>query len=286
MTTSPLVSVALPLFNGANTLASAVRSVLAQTYTNFELLIVDDGSTDASLRVVKSFHDERIRLVADGCHQGISARLNQAVDMARGKYFARMDSDDITFVERFERQVNYLESHPEVDLLGTAVLVFRSDGSILGKIPPKLSHTEICARPWTGFYLPHPSWMGRLDWFRRHRYDEKANGAEDQHLLFRTYRTSRFACLPDTLLGYREDRRTLRKMLWRRFVFLRAMLHAASVNYDHGMAAKLAVTQIAKAGADVLNLIFGIKSLRNPLVSVDAVTQQEWSRVWRLHHAG
>jgi glycosyltransferase involved in cell wall biosynthesis len=286
VTTSPLVSVGLPLFNGAETLASAVRSILAQTYTNFELIVMDDGSTDASLRVVKGFRDERIRVVADGRHQGISARLNQAVDMARGKYFARMDSDDIAFGKRFEQQVNYLESHPELDLLGTAVLVFRGDGNILGKIPPKLTHAEICARPWTGFYLPHPSWMGRLDWFRRHRYDEKANGAEDQHLLFRTYRTSRFASLPDTLLGYREDRRTLRKMLRRRFVFLTEMLRAASGDHDYAMAAKLTLTQIAKAGADVLNLVFGIKKLRNPMENVDAITQQEWSRVWQMHHAG
>jgi len=283
---SPLVSVALPTFNSEKTLSSAIRSVLNQTYANIELLIVDDGSTDASLRVANGFQDPRIRLVVDGQRKGISARLNQAIDMAGGKYFARMDGDDIAFAQRFERQVSYLESHPEVDLLGAAVLVFRSDGSILGKIPAKLTHTEICARPWSGFYLPHPSWMGRLDWFRCHRYDEKANGAEDQHLLFRTFRTSRFACLPDTLLGYREDRRTLRRMLQRRFIFLQSMLSIATKNHNYGLATKLAMTQVAKAGADVLNLVFGITSLRNPLVSVDVVTQQEWDRTWRLQHVG
>jgi glycosyltransferase involved in cell wall biosynthesis len=286
MTDSPLVSVALPLFNGADTIALAIRSVLSQTYPNIELLIVDDGSTDTGLHIAAKFDDRRIKIIADGKHLGISTRLNQAIDKACGKYLARMDCDDIAFVQRFERQVNFLESHPDIDLLGTAVLVFRGDGEILGKIPPRLTHAEICARPWAGFYLPHPSWMGKLEWFRRYRYNCEANGAEDQHLLFRTYRTSRFACLPDTLLGYREDRRTLRKMFQRRFVFMRSMFHTASEMRNYELAAKLVAIQIAKASADALNLVFGMKSMRNPLIEVDEDTQQEWGRMWQLYRAG
>jgi hypothetical protein len=124
--------------------------------------------------------------------------------------------------------------------------------------------------------------MGRRAWFARHGYDESASGAEDQHLLFRTYQTSRFACLPEILLGYREDSRSLKRMLARRYVFLRTLLRNAIENGTYGIAVKLVAAQVAKAGADVLNLFFGIKGLRNRLLEVDSVTRETWADMWRM----
>jgi hypothetical protein len=193
-----------------------------------------------------------------------------------------MDGDDLAFPARIERQVSYLETHPEIDLLGAAVIVFRNDGSVAGRLPVQQSHAAICARPWSGFYLPHPTWMGRRAWFARHGYDASASGAEDQHLLFRTYQTSRFACLPEILLGYREDSRSLKRMLARRYVFLRTLLRNAIENGTYGIAVKLVAAQVAKAGADVLNLFFGIKGLRNRLLEVDSVTRETWADMWRM----
>lgn len=282
MKETPLVSIGLPVLNAENTLAAAIRSVLNQTYKNWELLVVDDGSVDQSLQVAHSIRDDRIRIVAGGERRGISARLNQLIEVSRGKYFARMDGDDLAFPSRIERQVSYLEAHPEIDLLGTAVIVFRNDGGIVGRLPVKESHAAICAHPWSGFYLPHPTWMGRRKWFARHGYDERANGAEDQHLLFRTYQTSRFACLPEVLLGYREDRRSLKRMLSRRYVFLTSLLRNALENKTYGIAMKLLTIQAAKIGGDVLNLGFGIKSMRNQLLAVDNVTREMWADIWYM----
>lgn len=282
MTETPVVSIGLPVFNSEKTLATAIRSILNQTYRDWEFLIVDDGSTDSSLQIAQGFHDARIRVIPGGQRRGIAARLNQLIEASRGKYFARMDGDDLAFPVRIERQVAYLEAHPEIDLLGAAVIVFRNDGSVAGRLPVKQSHAAICARPWSGFYLPHPTWMGRRAWFARHGYDESASGAEDQHLLFRTYQTSRFACLPEILLGYREDSRSLKRMLARRYVFLRTLLRNAIENRTYGIAAKLLVTQVVKAGADVLNLFFGIKRLRNQLLEVDSVTREIWADMWRM----
>lgn len=286
MTETPLVSIGLPVFNSEKTLATAIRSILNQTCRDWELLIADDGSTDGSLRIAQDFHDARIRVIPGGQRRGIAARLNQLIDASRGKYFARMDGDDLAFPSRIERQLAYLEAHPEIDLLGAAAIVFRNDGSVAGRMPVKQSHADICARPWSGFYLPHPTWMGRRAWFERHRYDESASGAEDQQLLFRTRQSSRFACLPEILLGYREDSRSLKRMLTRRYVFLRTLMRTAVNNRTYGIAAKLVVTQVTKAAADVLNLSFGIKRLRNRLLEVDDATRAAWADMWRMGNGG
>src|SRR3989442_4795829 len=109
----PLVSIGLSIYNAEATLAIAVKSILAQTYPAWELLLIDDGSHDASSKIAQSFKDARIVVVSDGQNKGLSARLNQAIKMARGKYFCRMDQDDIAFPNRLERQVEFLETHPD-----------------------------------------------------------------------------------------------------------------------------------------------------------------------------
>ncbi len=221
MMNPPLVSIVLPSFNAEGTIGEAISSILMQTWENWELLLIDDGSKDRTVEIARSFNDSRIRIFVDGRNRGLPARLNEAIDLASGKYFARMDNDDISFPERFSKQVEYLESHPEIDLLGTKALTFVAPGAATGIFPFKQTHEEICARPWNGFYLPHPTWMGKIEWFRKHRY-RNVNRAEDQDLLLRSYPTSRFACLPEMLFAYRlrkkfstEISRASRKSLFR-----------------------------------------------------------------------
>src|SRR5512135_1398022 len=114
----PLVSIGMPVRNNEATLALAIRSILEQTYTNWELLLIDDGSSDGTLRVMRGFTDERIRIFSDGLSLGLPDRLNQAIDASRGEYFARMDGDDVSYPRRLGRQVDYLRHHPQVDLVG------------------------------------------------------------------------------------------------------------------------------------------------------------------------
>lgn len=202
----PGVSIALPVYNAAKTLPLAIRSMLRQTFTDFELIILDDGSTDDSAQVIARFDDPRIRYISDGRNRGLAARLNQAIDLARGKYIARMDADDVSYPERLARQVSYLDQHPDVDLLGTGALIFQGNGEVVSRFPVQMRHDDICRQPWKGFCLAHPSWMGRADWFRkfRYRYPEVVR-AEDQDLLLRSCRSSRFANLMEPLLGYRQE---------------------------------------------------------------------------------
>ena len=220
---NPIISVILPVFNGKKTILTSVTSICQQTFENWELLVLDDGSTDDSLLAASSLRDERIVPVLRTNARGLAARLNQGIDLAKGKYIARMDADDIAFPERLARQVEFLECHPEVDLVGTRAIAFRDDGSVIGLLPFAQNHDEICARPWNNIPLAHPTWMGRTEWFRRHRYAiPEYHRAEDQELLIRASQTSTFACLPDVLLAYRQGPFSARRTLTGRTSLLRA----------------------------------------------------------------
>src|SRR5579884_4124620 len=120
-----LVSIVMPVFQCESTIAASVRSIVAQTYQNWELLIIGDGCTDRSLDVAADFRDSRIQIIAHKKNVGLSARLNEGVALSRGEYIARMDGDDICYPTRLTAQINFLESHPEVDLLGSSIVLFR-----------------------------------------------------------------------------------------------------------------------------------------------------------------
>lgn len=204
----PTVTVAIPIYNAGKHLRAAVMSIVGQTFTDWELLIIDDGSTDSALDSIADIGDGRIRILRDGNNKGLAARLNEAIDMAHGRYFARMDQDDVSYPERFAHQVAALEAAPQIDLLATRAIIIDENDDMTGMFPYRLSHEEICARPWMGFYFPHPTWFGRIEWFRKHRYAEPAPYlCEDQELLLRSYPDSRFAALDEILFAYRIRRK-------------------------------------------------------------------------------
>ncbi|QOT75619.1 glycosyltransferase family 2 protein [Cupriavidus basilensis] len=222
---SPLVSILLPAWNAEKTLGVALRSLLNQTFADFELLLLDDGSSDNTVGVALALDDSRIRVVQDGRRLGLAQRLNQGIELTRGRYIARMDADDVCFPERLAKQVAFLNAHEEVDLVGCRAVVFRNDGDVVGLLPFAGSHEALCARPWRGIPLPHPGWMGRREWFVRHRYlFPEVRRAEDQELLLRSYAQSQFACLDDVLLGYRQGFFDLRKTLLARRSLLAAQV--------------------------------------------------------------
>jgi glycosyltransferase involved in cell wall biosynthesis len=210
----PVLTVAMPFYNSGATLELAIRSLLHQTFRDFEILLCDDGSTDQSLAIARSFADPRIVCWSDGHRRRLAARLNECIDRAAGRFLARMDADDIAYPERFASQLHLLHSQPAVDLCAGAAMVFGQRGRALWCFAPPQDHAAIIHSPFRGFPLWHPLWMGRIEWFRRWRYQESAWLAQDQELLLRSYRESVFANLPQILLGYRRERTSLRK-LWR-----------------------------------------------------------------------
>jgi glycosyltransferase involved in cell wall biosynthesis len=204
----PLLTVAMPIYNAGEYLRTAVLSILKQSEKNWELLIIDDGSTDNALASIAYIVDARVRVLVDGMNKGLACRLNEAIDLAQGTYFARMDHDDVSYPQRFEKQLGLLYDNPELDLVATRALLIDEHNHALGIFPGGLTHPTICAQPWRGFYFPHPTWLGKTSWFRKHRYAEPApTFCEDQELLLRSYSESKFATLDAVLFAYRIKRR-------------------------------------------------------------------------------
>lgn len=124
MISIPLVSVVLPVFNASETIHDAIDSILKQSYANFELIIINDGSTDSSDAVIRSFSDERILYLKNESNRGLIYTLNRGLSSSKGKYIARMDADDISCPDRFQKQVDVLESNPSIIVCGTKIKTF------------------------------------------------------------------------------------------------------------------------------------------------------------------
>lgn len=228
---APKITVAMPVFNGGPNLRLAVLSIVGQTFHDWELLIIDDGSTDNAFQDITDIHDCRIRILQDGKNQGLAARLNEAIDLARGQYFARMDHDDVSYPERFARQIELLESNPKFDVVAVRAITISDDNELIGKFPGPLTHREICAKPWQGFYFPHPTWMGHTTWFRAHRYAFPGPYfCEDQELLLRSHAMSQFATVDQILFAYRVRNR----INWRKQTKTRWTLFNIQLRYFLG----------------------------------------------------
>src|ERR1700733_5328212 len=128
----PVVSVIMSMRNSASTVGAAVRSVLMQTLREWEMIVIDHGSSDRSGDIVQGFQDGRIRLVRESRSATLAARLNQAVALSKGEFIARMDADDICFSERLHRQVARLREDPRLGLIGCCAVVFSSGGKLVG----------------------------------------------------------------------------------------------------------------------------------------------------------
>lgn len=199
----PLVTIGIPCYNVGRFIGFAVKSVLSQTYTNFELIITDDGSTDNTVEEIRKFQDPRIKLIVDGENHGISYRLNQQIDLANGDIFVRMDGDDIMFPDRVEKQVKYLEEHPNVDVVGSGAVIIDDNNQIIGMRQSQVTQR----RPEDALndtVFMHPTTCGKIGFFRKYKYDEYLCGVEDNDLWCRGLADSAFAIVQEPLLFYRD----------------------------------------------------------------------------------
>jgi glycosyltransferase involved in cell wall biosynthesis len=201
----PLVSIVMPVYNAASTIEAAIYSIINQTYQNWELLILDDGSTDGTPGNVSQFGDKRINYYKSEKRIGVAKRLNEGVLLAGGKYIARMDADDLSFPERIEKQVAFMEAHPETDLLGTSIIAINRSGTFLHEHICPSTHRELTGKLNNGISLYHPTWLGKREWFLKWPYRKCLfkYGGEDFGVLLRSMKSSQFACLEEPLLAYR-----------------------------------------------------------------------------------
>jgi glycosyltransferase involved in cell wall biosynthesis len=200
------VSVIMSVYNGAEFLDEAIRSILVQTYRDFEFIAIDDGSTDASLRILNHYAagDKRIRVISRP-NRGLTRTLNEAIQLAGGKYIARMDSDDVSMPRRLEQQVAFLEKNPQILLLGGAYELIDDRGRKLTTHYPPLDNDALQQRCLDGRTpICHPLAMIRRDALLRvGGYDESFLVAQDLDLWLRLGEIGHLACLPDVLLYYR-----------------------------------------------------------------------------------
>ena len=197
-----MVTIGLPFYNAEKYLALAIESVLQQTYTDWELLLLDDGSTDDSLSIAQSYaqKDSRIKVISDGKNKNLAARLNELPSLAQGLYLARMDADDIMHPARIERQLAVLGTHPEIDVLGTNAYIINDENAVTSTrypLTPKNTLTRVKS-------FIHPTIIAKKQWFLENPYDTKALRMEDAELWYRTFSKYHFVRLNEPLLFYRE----------------------------------------------------------------------------------
>ncbi len=202
------VTVLMSVFNGERYLRTCIDSVLAQTYTDFEFVVIDDGSTDRSADVVRQYAaaDARVRLVSRP-NKGLTKTLNEGLALARGKYLARMDGDDVCLPRRLAGQVQYLDAHPDCVLVGGQVELIDPDGLLIClKDKMWLDHADIDQALMTrGWPLVHPAVTMRMDALRAvGGFNEKYVTNQDHDLFLRLAEHGRVANLPDVLLQYRQ----------------------------------------------------------------------------------
>lgn len=202
----PKISVVLPVYNGANYLKEAIESILRQTFSDFELIIVNDGSTDNSLQIINEYIDPRIILINQP-NKGFPESLNIAIASCSGKYIARMDQDDISLPHRLMEQYLFLESHPSVSVLSNAVEYIDDQGNVLGRSFPVTNSMAVKKKLLkSGNVINHPSVIFKKNIIELvNGYNETVGGRfTDYHLWVKIISSGyKVKNLPKVLLQYR-----------------------------------------------------------------------------------
>ncbi|MCP4142059.1 MAG: glycosyltransferase family 2 protein [Chloroflexi bacterium] len=206
-TKKPKVSIVMATFNAKDFLHQAIESILSQSYKEFEFIIVDDGSTDSTWEIITQHHkiDQRINPIKLKKNQGVAIASNIGIKMAQGKYIARMDSDDISLPQRLEKQVEFMESNPEIGILGSRVRYMNRAGNLLGFPPMPLKDLSI---RWDLLFKNpffNSSTIFRKSLLSKHEivYNPNARYGEDYDLWIRLLSLTKGENLPDILLNYR-----------------------------------------------------------------------------------
>ena len=247
----PKISVIMPVYNTEEEyLREAIESILNQTFNDFEFIIVNDGSTNNAEDVILSYKDERIRYHFQE-NQGIATALNNGFDMAQGEYIARMDSDDISLPNRFAKQVEFLDNHPDISVLGTWAKFFPTKKNIIMDHPEFPCYIDFIL----SCKIVHPSVMLRKKSFDLYnlRYDKEFNSAEDYELWSRAIGYLKFANLQEVLLNYRWHESNTGKVSRKKQILLSNKIVENMLNF---------LTKDTKAQEKILDIAFNQRKLK------------------------
>lgn len=202
------ISIGIPFFNAELYLESAIKSVIQQSLKDWELILVDDGSTDNSLDIARSFaqKDARIRVISDSLNKKLPYRLNQIIKESKGEYIARMDADDLIHPDRLKIQLEFLENNKNFDLVSTGIISINDKNQIKGirKVEEIYSEFSEIKRHYP---IVHASILARKTWYSRNNYNTKMPRSQDYELWCRAISKNdlKLAVLPEALYYYREE---------------------------------------------------------------------------------
>ncbi len=296
----PRVTVFVPVYNAEKFIADTVASVLRQTFTDFELLVIDDGSTDQSIKILESFHDQRIRIERNGKNRGRPFTRNKGLMQARGEYLSVLDSDDLCEPDRLARQVEFLDTHPNIAAVGSWAKYVDENGNVAFICKPPAESDEIRRKIFQANCFIHSSVT-----FRRQAlieiggYNLEYLQAQDYELFLRLSARHDLANISEPLVQYRvhPDQVSLRKLASQRRFADRARVAA----YEHQRSLKLILPNTAiprtnmwdrlrgkphTVGGDYINWIdtyrsFGRENLTRPLILRSLLIAPLSARAWR-----
>lgn len=205
MKNNPVVSVVMPAYNAEKYLREAIDSILTQTYKDFEFIIINDGSTDRTKEIIQSYSDPRIIYLENEKNSGICVTLNKGLDAARGRYIARMDSDDISMPERLAVQVDYLDQHPNVGVIGSYLQLIDENGANKYIFEFSPDPDECYINMIFATSVGHPSVLIRKSCLKENNleYEEYFRGMEDFYLWWQLAKHTQISNIPRPLLYYR-----------------------------------------------------------------------------------
>lgn len=204
---TPKLTVLMAVYNGERFLRDAVESILNQTFCDFEFLIINDGSTDGTRDILLSYQDQRIRLVENECNIGLTKSLNIGLALARGEYIARQDADDISYPNRLQKQLEFLEAHTEVMLLGTQMRTIDKNNFPIGYVFPKaVTDFGCCWQMTLDSAFIHTSVMFKNSFIlnKYGGYNDKFITGQDAELWLRISKEHKIANLPQVLVAHRS----------------------------------------------------------------------------------
>lgn len=202
----PKISVILPVYNGQDYLAEAIDNVLSQSFGDFELIVINDGSTDGSVAIVEKYDDPRIRFYQQS-NKGLAATLNRAISLAQGIYIARQDQDDVCLPFRFEKQINFLEANPDIGMVGTSAEIWIGNERTNRYLKHPTDNASLKFGLLFDNHFVHSSVMIRrsvIEELGGYSEDSSRQPPEDYELWSRVMKNFKLANLPDVLLAYRE----------------------------------------------------------------------------------
>ena len=201
---NPQISVVMPVYNDGLFLNEAIESILSQTYSNFEFIIINDGSTDNSLDIIKSYKDQRIIILQHNSNKGITKALNYGLANARSRFIARMDANDIALSHRFEKQIQYLKKEKEIGLVSCFFENINPEGAHLQTINRDISPSNSQVYTFFRNYISHSSVMIDRDIIKNIKYDEDC-AAEDFELWMKLSDKTEFYIIPDVMMKIRLE---------------------------------------------------------------------------------